>query len=68
MVQWVNSLRNNSFVNATGLPLLCLISGAVHLAQPGLMLGRQAGQLTGWLADWQTKSRRFSRFSKFIID
>ena len=37
MAQWVNRLRNNSFVNAMGLPLLCLISGAIHLAQPGLM-------------------------------
>ena len=25
-------------------------------------------RLTGWLAGWQTKSRCFSRFSKFIID
>ena len=44
MVQWVNRLRNNIFVNATPLPLLCEISGALHLAQPVL---RQAG----WLAD-----------------
>ena len=44
MTQWVNRLQNNSFVNATELPLLCLISGAVHLAQPGLTLG--------WLASW----------------
>ena len=47
MAQWVNRLRNNSFVNTTGLPLLCLISGALHLAQPGLTLGRLASWLAG---------------------
>ena len=44
MAQWVNRLRNNIFVNPPPLPLLCEISGALHLAQPVL---RQAG----WLAD-----------------
>ena len=53
MAQWVNRLRNNIFVNAPPLPLLCEISGALHLAQPGLTAGRQAG----WLAGWQTKYR-----------
>ena len=41
MAQWVNRLRNNIFVNA---PLLCEITGALHLTQPGLMAGRQAGR------------------------
>ena len=36
MAQWVNRLRNNIFINAPPLPLLCDISGALHLAQPGL--------------------------------
>ena len=41
MVQWVNCLRNNIFVNLPPLPLLCEIeiSGVLHLAQPGLMAG-----------------------------
>ncbi len=43
MVQWINCLRNNIFVNLPPLPLLCEISGALHLAQPGLT--------AGWLAD-----------------
>ena len=43
MAQWVNCLRNNIFTNVPPLPLLCEISGALHLAQPGLMAGRQAG-------------------------
>ena len=46
MAQWVNRLRNKIFVNALPLPLLCEISGALHLAQPGLTAGRQAGRLS----------------------
>ena len=44
MAQWVNRLRNNIFVNAPPLPLLCEISGALHLAQPGLTAGWLAGR------------------------
>ena len=44
MAQWVNRLRNNIFVNPPPLPLLCEISGALHLAQLGLTAGRQAGR------------------------
>ena len=51
MVQWVNRLQNNIFVNPPPLPLLCEISGALHLAQPGLTAGRQAGWQAGWQAD-----------------
>ena len=47
MAQWVNRLRNNIFVNPPPLPLLCESSGALHLAQPGLTAGRQAGRLAG---------------------
>ena len=47
MMQWVNRLRNNIFVNVPPLPLLCEISGALRLAQPSLTAGRQAG--------WQMK-------------
>ena len=42
MAQWVNHLRNNIFINPPPLPLLCEISGALHLAQPDLTAGRQA--------------------------
>ena len=45
MAQWVNRLRNKIFVNPPPLPLLCEISGALHLAQPGLTAGRLAGRL-----------------------
>ena len=51
MAQWVNRLRNNIFVNLLPLPLLCEISGALHLAQPGLTAGRQAGGQAGRQAD-----------------
>ena len=43
MVQWVNHLQNNIFVNPPPLPLSCEISGALHLLQPGLT--------AGWLTD-----------------
>ena len=42
MAQWINGLWNNIFVNLPPLTLLCEISGALHLAQPGLTAGRQA--------------------------
>ena len=48
MAQWLNHLWNNIFVNPPPLPLLCEISGALHLAQPRLTVGRLAGgQNTG---------------------
>ena len=46
MVQWINVLRNNSFVNPTRLLLLCK-----KLAQPGITAGRLADWLTGSQAD-----------------
>ena len=47
MAQWVslNRLQNNIFVNPPPLPLSCEISGALHLAQPGLTAGRQADEI-----------------------
>ena len=51
MAQWVNRLLNNIFVNLPPLPLLCEISGALHLVQPGLTAGWQASRLAGWQAD-----------------
>ena len=45
MAQWVNRLRNNIFVNPLPLPLLCEISGALHLAQLGLTAGWQADEI-----------------------
>ena len=57
MAQWVNRLRNKIFVNPPPLPLLCEISGALHLAQPGLTAGR--------LADWQAGRRNTGEFRNF---
>ena len=55
MAQWVNCLRNNIFVNPPPLPLLCEISGVLHLAQPGLTAGRQAGRRnTGEFRNFQS--------------
>ena len=47
MAQWINVLRNNSFVNPMRLPLLCRNFRAVALVE----LGLTAGWLAGWLAD-----------------
>ena len=52
MVQW---FQNSIFINLPPLPMLCEISGPVHLAEPGLMAGRLADVL--WQAGWQTKYR-----------
>ena len=39
MAQWVNRFQNNIFINPPPLLLLCEISGALHLAQPGSWQG-----------------------------
>ena len=49
MVQWINVLWNNSFVNPTRLPLLCRNFRAIALVELDFM--------AGWLAGWQTKYR-----------
>ena len=67
MAQWVNRLRNNVFVNPPPLPLSCEISGALHLAEPGLTAGWQAGRQAGWQAGWLTKYRWISKFSKLAV-
>ena len=43
MVQWVNRLQNNIFVNPSPLPLLCEISGPLHLVLQ--QAGRQADEI-----------------------
>ena len=45
MAQRVNRLRNSIFINPPPLPLSCEISGALHLAEPGLTAGRLADDL-----------------------
>ena len=57
LAQWIDVLRNNSFLNSTRLPLLCRNSRAVALAQLGLM--------AGWLADEMHVN---FNFLKFIVD
>ena len=44
MVQWINVLRNNGFVNPTQLPLLCEKTRALAVVEPGLTAGWQAGR------------------------
>ena len=65
MAQWVNRLRNNIFVNPPPLPLLCEISRALHLAQPGLTAGWQAGRLAGWQAG-RRNTGEFRNFQSWL--
>ena len=65
MAQWVNRLRNNIFVNPPPLPLLCEISGALHLAQPGLTAGRQAGRQAGHLSG-RRNTDEFRNFQSWL--
>ena len=51
MAQWINVLRNNSFVNPTRLLLLCEKTGALAIVEPGLTAGRPAVWQAGSLAD-----------------
>ena len=57
MAQWINVLRNNSFVNPTQLPLLCRNFRAVAQAEPSLTAGWLAGWLAGWPADRQNAGK-----------
>ena len=53
--QWVNRPWNKIFVNLLPLPILCEISGALHLAQPGLTAGRPSvRQNTGEFQNFQS--------------
>ena len=58
MAQWVNHLKNNIFVNPPPSPLLCEIFRALHLAQSGLMAGRQADKIQ---VNFENLSRVFQK-------
>ena len=42
MAQWINVPQNNFFINPTRLPLLCEITEALVIVEPGLTAGREA--------------------------
>ena len=69
MAQWINRLRNKIFVSPPPLPLLCEISGALHLAQPGLTAGwpsvRQAGRPSGRLSG-RRNTGKFRNFQSWL--
>ena len=62
MAQWMNILRNNSFVHPTQLPLLCRNFRAVTLVEPGLTAGWLANWLVGWLAGRLAGRRNAGKF------
>ena len=47
MMQRINVLQNNGFINPTRLPLLCEKTGALAIVEQGLTAGRQAGRPLG---------------------
>ena len=66
MAQWVNHLRNNIFINPPPLPLSCEISGALHLAQPGLTAGWQADEIQADFEIFKIGCRlKYSSFASF---
>ena len=64
MAQWVNCLWNMIFVNPPPLPLLCEISGALHLAQPSLTAGRQADKIQ---VNFEISKLAVGRNIRFVI-
>ena len=44
MMQWINVLRNSSFINPKHLPLLCEKTEALAIVEPGLTAVRQASR------------------------
>ena len=45
MAQWMNLQQNKIFANPAQLYITSERSGGLHLVEPGLMAGRQAGSL-----------------------
>ena len=44
MAEWINTLRNNGFVNPMQLPLLYEKTGVLVIVEPGLTAGRPGGR------------------------
>ena len=44
-IVWTKCNQNNRFVNLPSLPWLSENSGAIHLALPGLIAGRQVNEM-----------------------
>ena len=66
MVQWVNCLRNNIFINPPPLPLLCEISGALYLVQPVLMAGWQADEIQVYFEIFKVGCRSKHSTCRFV--
>ena len=45
MAQWINLFRNNRFILEAPITFSVRIIGPIHIAEPGLTVGRQA---CGW--------------------
>ena len=64
MAQWIKVLRNSSFVNLSRLSFLCEKTGAVALAQLGLMAGSPADEMMLHLEIF--KITYWTKYWKFI--
>ena len=62
MAQWINFLRNSSFINLTRLPLLCEKTGALAIVEPGLMAGRSARRPLGRRNCYKVRKFKFCIF------
>ena len=60
MVQWTNLQQTKKFINPMPLYITCEKSGGLHLAEPSLMAGLQAG--------WLTKFEQGLKFPKLAVD
>ena len=65
MAQWINVLWNSSFVNPSRLSFLCEKTGAVALAQPGLMASSPADEMLLHLEIF--KITYWTKYCKFIV-
>ena len=50
MLQWINVLWNNGFVNPMRLQLLCKKTGVLAIVEQGVTAGWQSGRLAVWQA------------------
>ena len=62
MVQWINVLWNNSFINPMKLPLLCEKTGALAIVKMGFMAGWQAGKPLGRQKCYKVRNLKFCIF------
>ena len=64
----MNLQRIEKSVIPTRLYITCEITGGLHLAEPGVTVGRPSGWLVGCPSVQQTKFGRGLKFLRFAVD